>query len=294
MNFLKSIILWVLFAPFLFGAPTFPALNGMRVVDEAALLSSMQKSSLENTLALHEANTSNQIVVVTLKSLQGYDIADYGYQLGRYWGIGTSKFNNGLLLIVAPNERRVRIEVGYGLEGALPDATAQSILDEIILPLFKQSLYADGIISGTHAIIQAIKGEYQVSKAQQSSKNDKRKKRSFLIFVMITALVVHGMIVSLPKDAKLRNGFSVLLGFIYGIGCWLITGDMVQSVVLGFIVFLVALLGIFESETPMLSTSRGSGGTGGHSGNDYSSSWSDNIFSGGGGSFGGGGASGSW
>ena len=93
----------------------FPNLSG-RVVDTANILTQQERSTLSSILQQHEEKTTNQIVVVTLSSLNNYDIADYGYQLARYWGIGTKEKNNGVLLIVAPKERQLRIEVGYGLE----------------------------------------------------------------------------------------------------------------------------------------------------------------------------------
>src|SRR5262245_46164125 len=116
--------------------PSFPALTG-RVVDEAGVLDAAARSRIEGKLEQLESKTSTQLVVVTLKSLQGYDIADYGYQLGRHWGIGQEKLNNGALLIVAPTERKVRIEVGYGLEGTLTDAISRLIIENAILPRFR-------------------------------------------------------------------------------------------------------------------------------------------------------------
>src|SRR5690349_16621590 len=109
----------------------FPALTG-RVVDDAGILSSSIKSELDEMLAQHERTTSQQVVVVTLDSLQGHSIEDYGYQLGRYWGIGQKGKNNGAILIVAPHEHKTRIEVGYGLEGQLTDAISRVIIDEKI------------------------------------------------------------------------------------------------------------------------------------------------------------------
>src|SRR3569832_1977022 len=126
--------LLVLFgATFALAAPKFPQLTG-RVVDDAHILSSSVKQELEQKLFGYEANTSSQVVVATLSSLQGYEIADYGYQLGRHWGIGQKGKDNGVLLIVAPNERKVRIEVGYGQEGTLPAAICCQIISTIILP----------------------------------------------------------------------------------------------------------------------------------------------------------------
>src|SRR5437016_2830504 len=104
--------------------PHFPALTG-RVVDEAHLLDANARSSIESKLADFESKTGDQLVVATLSSLQGYEIEDYGYRLGRAWGVGEKGKNNGAVLIVAPNEHRVRIEVGYGLEGTLTDAVSR-------------------------------------------------------------------------------------------------------------------------------------------------------------------------
>ena len=106
-------------------ALTFPQLTG-RVVDEAGVLDLAAKAELERKLAEFETKTTGQLVVVTLKSLQGTSIEDYGYQLGRHWGIGQKEKNSGALLIVVPSERKVRIEVGYGLEGQLTDAVSQA------------------------------------------------------------------------------------------------------------------------------------------------------------------------
>ena len=107
------------FAPGAQAAPKFPALTG-RVVDDANILSDSVKQDLTGKLAALEAKTSRQLVVVTVPSLQGYEISDFGYQLGRAWGIGQGKLNNGVLFIIAPKEHRTRIEVGYGLEPIRP------------------------------------------------------------------------------------------------------------------------------------------------------------------------------
>lgn len=140
----------------------FPALTG-RVVDNAKLLTDQQESRLTAQLASHGQATSNQVVVVTLPSLQDTTIEDFGYQLGRHWGIGQAGRDNGVLLIVAPNERKVRIEVGYGLEGDLPDAIARTIIDNDILPAFRLDDYPGGIEAGVDAIILAIEGAYEAA-----------------------------------------------------------------------------------------------------------------------------------
>lgn len=138
--------------------PSFPALTG-RVVDQANIIDASHQQQLEAELAQFEADTKHQLVVVTLSSLQGYPIEDFGYQLGRHWGIGRKGVNDGVLLVVAPKERKVRIEVGYGLEGELTDAMASSIIQGIILPSFKAGDMQGGITDGAHAIITTLGGK---------------------------------------------------------------------------------------------------------------------------------------
>ena len=156
-----------LFLLFLFGialgpveaaAPAFPPLTG-RVVDGAHLLDAAMTSSITAKLAALEQKNGIQLVVVTLPSLQGYEIEDYGYQLGRSWAIGQKGKNNGALLIVAPNEHRVRIEVGYGLEGTLTDAVSRLIIENAILPRFRVNDYAGGISRGVDDLIQVLSGD---------------------------------------------------------------------------------------------------------------------------------------
>lgn len=140
--------------------PTLPALAG-RVVDGAGILSSRVERELTDLLAAHERETSNQVVIATLASLQGYEIEDFAVRLFRAWKLGQQDRNNGVLLVVAPNERRVRVEVGYGLEGALPDATAHAIIQTEILPRFRAGDMEDGVARGTRAILGALAGTYK-------------------------------------------------------------------------------------------------------------------------------------
>ena len=139
-------------------ALTFPALTG-RVVDGGGLLSAADRSALTSGLADLEAKTTDQLVIVTLPSLQGRTIEDYGYQLGRFWKIGQKDKDSGVLLIVAAVERKVRIEVGYGLEGALTDATTRLIIENTILPAFKTGDFALGIKNGTAQIAQLLRAD---------------------------------------------------------------------------------------------------------------------------------------
>jgi len=165
----------VLLTPAFFGevraAPKFPALTG-RVVDDAGILSSDTKAGLTEKLAALEQKTSRQLVVVTLPSLQGYDISDYGYQLGRAWGIGQSKLNNGILFIVAPNEHRTRIEVGYGLEPIVTDAFSSVVIQTQVLPKFRSGDFNGGVVAGANALIEQLsldtsEAEKRAAAAQQ-------------------------------------------------------------------------------------------------------------------------------
>lgn len=151
-----SLALWS--AAFVLAAPQFPSLTG-RVVDDAGVLSAQTRDQLTQILAQRERSSGDQIVVVTLKSLQGYAIEDFGYQLGRYWGIGQKGRDNGAILVVAPKEHKVRIEVGYGLEGQLTDAQSRIIIEQVILPAFRRGDFNAGVLQGTQAILQVLGGQ---------------------------------------------------------------------------------------------------------------------------------------
>ena len=116
---------------------------------------------LENKLVAYDDSTSNQVAIVIVPILQGYDLSEYGLAIGREWGIGGKEFNNGVLILVAKDDRKVRIEVGYGLEGAIPDITAKSIIDNSITPNFKEENYYRGLDLATDDIIKAAAGEYK-------------------------------------------------------------------------------------------------------------------------------------
>jgi uncharacterized protein len=145
-----------------------PALSG-RVVDQAAVLSTSQESDLTRKLAELERKTTAQLVVVTLKSLQGRSIEEWGLALGRGWKIGQAGKNNGLILVVAPAERELRIEVGYGLEGVVTDAEASAIIRNVIVPRFKAGNMYGGISDGVDAIARAVTGEAVAQRAAPSS-----------------------------------------------------------------------------------------------------------------------------
>jgi uncharacterized protein len=149
-------------------APKFPALTG-RVVDDAHILSDTTKSDLTEKLAALESKTSRQLIVVTIPSLYGYEISDYGYQLGRSWGIGQKKLNNGVLFIIAPNEHKTRIEVGYGLEPILTDALSSVIIQTQVLPRFRQNDFDGGATAGAAALIQQLSLETSQAEARAAA-----------------------------------------------------------------------------------------------------------------------------
>lgn len=167
-------------------APELPALTG-RVVDNADMLSAAAEQALTQQLAAHEQTTGNQIVVVTLPDLQGYTVEDFGYQLGRHWGIGRKENDNGALLLVAAAERKVRIEVGYGLEGALTDALASSIIHSVILPQFRLGDFEGGITRGVDAVLAAVQGEYV---NEDGAGNGDEQPRALLFWILLIILIV--------------------------------------------------------------------------------------------------------
>jgi uncharacterized protein len=184
-------------------APRFPPLTG-RVVDEAELLSPPARERLTRMLDEYERTTTNQVVVVTLRSLQGYPIEDFGYQLGRHWGIGQKGKDNGVLLIVAPNERAVRIEVGYGLEGTLTDALSHDIIETRILPAFRRDRYEQGIVQGTEAILAVLGGRYQPQ--AKPSRDGAAPYLQIVVMLLLLGILVHAFVVSPPTGRGRRRG----------------------------------------------------------------------------------------
>jgi uncharacterized protein len=185
------------FATPAWAAPTFPALTG-RVVDDAHVLSPQVQAQLTQKLQDLEDRTSRQLVVVTLPSLQGYEIEDYGYQLGRAWGIGQKKLDNGVLLIVAPKEHRVRIEVGYGLEPILTDALSSVILQTQVLPKFRAGDMQGGIVAGADAIVAQLLLDAPAAKARVAAAEKQVSQSHFnpviLIFIAFIIFSIFGRV----------------------------------------------------------------------------------------------------
>jgi uncharacterized protein len=250
----------------LFAAPAaaqdFPKLSG-RVVDAANLLSPQDEAELTQKLEGLETASSRQLVIATVPDLQGNAIEDYGYKLGRAWGIGQDEANNGTILLVAPTERKVRIEVGYGLEPILTDALSALIIHNQILPRFRENDYPGGIKAGADAIIQQLQAppeqaEQRAIEAQQQQATASEGGGGSIFPLIFWGIVLLFIILPMLRGGKRgrrhRRGRGGV--FIWGPG-----------------------MGGFGG-----GSSGGFGGGGGGFGG----------FSGGGGSFGGGGASGGW
>ncbi len=154
-------------------APKFPALTG-RVVDDANILSAQTKADLNTKLAALEQKNSRQLVVVTIPSLGGYEISDYGYQLGRNWGIGQKSLNNGILFIVAPTEHKTRIEVGYGLEPIVTDALSSVIIQTQVLPQFRKGDFNAGVEAGADALIEQLSLETSEAEKRAAAAAERR------------------------------------------------------------------------------------------------------------------------
>lgn len=194
---------------------TFPELSG-RVVDDAKILDAATRRALTEKLAALEDKTTDQFVVVTLKSLQGQTIETYGYQLGRHWGIGQKGKNNGVLLIVAPNERKVRIEVGYGLEGTLTDALTKVIIENAITPRFRANDYSGGISRGVDDVIQVLSGDAELFKRKTAITEALRKQKSdgasaFLFTLLWFGVLAFVVFVLLqPRRGGRRGNFWIV------------------------------------------------------------------------------------
>jgi uncharacterized protein len=257
---LGAILLLTIALPAL-AAPTFPKLSG-RVVDEANLLSPASEAALTQKLEALETTTGRQVVVATLPSLQGLEIEEYGYQLGRAWKLGGEKTNDGAVLIVVPNERKVRIEVGYGLEPVLTDALSSVIIQSAILPKFKAGDMEGGVVAGADALIQQLSLPDEVAKAQVAQAAEQPRAEGPPRWILV--LLVFGFVFMLINMMRAGRGGRRRRRDH--------DDDNLAPLIIGGI--LGHMLG-------------GGGGGGGWSGGGGG-------FSGGGGSFGGGGASGGW
>ena len=248
-----------------------------RVTDLTATLAQDQLAALENKLAAFEQKKGSQIAVLLVPTTQPETVEQYAIRVAEQWKLGRKGVDDGVLLLIAKDDRKLRIEVGRGLEGALPDATAKRIIDEFVVPAFKQRDFAGGVNAGVDRIIKVVDGEPLPAAASKSGGASSN--------VTIDDTLAWGAIGVVFLGGILRSIFGVLLGAVIagvlaGVAAAFLGGGVAGGAIVGVIVFVFCLIGL-----SVLGGMAGGGGGGGSSGGGWS---------GGGGDFGGGGASGSW
>jgi uncharacterized protein len=296
-TFLALLLCWA--CPTL-AAVAVPPLSG-RVVDQTGTLRSDDVASLTQTLKNFEVRKGSQIAVLIVPTTDGEAIEQFSLRVAEAWKIGRKRVDDGALLVIAKNDRHLRIEVGYGIEGALTDATTKRIIDEDITPKFKAGDFSGGISAGVERMIKVIDGEKLPAPAppQWHGPNPLDYIDPFNPFVLVLLFFGGAFLRSILG----RLIGSIANGGIIGLLAWLAVGSLAASILAGVVIFAISMLAeSFASAGPPV---RGRGGYsgGGWSGGSSGGSWSGGSsgssgdsggFSGGGGSFGGGGASGSW
>ncbi len=261
-------------------AQDFPELTG-RVVDAADILPPDTEVALTAKLAALETQSQRQLVVATVPDLEDYDIADYGYRLGRAWELGDAERDDGLLLLVAPNDRKVRIEVGYGLEGIVTDALSSVIIQQAILPRFRDGDMPGGVVAGADALIAQLQLPEDEARQVASGATQQRARDGATpvgVVGWFVALVFFFFVLPAMFGGKRKRryrGKGRGRGGLTGAGT---VGDII----------------LWELGSAVVRGALSGGGGGGSSGGFGSGGFGGGGFSGGGGSFGGGGASGGW
>ena len=255
-----------------------PPLTG-HVTDQTGTLTVEQKASLEQTLTAFEARKGSQLAVLMISSSAPEEIEPYALRVAEQWKLGRKKVDDGAILVVAKDDRTVRIEVGYGLEGALNDATSKRIISEVILPRFKQQDFYGGITAGVEQIIRVIDGE-PLPEPSGKPTGSIGEVRQYAPILFILALAVGGVL----RAALGRFPGALVTGGAVAVIAWFIVGALSMALVAGVIALFLTLLGGGMGRRG-LGGYYGGGGRGGSGGGG---------FGGGGGGFGGGGASGRW
>ena len=261
-----------------------PPLSG-RVTDLTATLSAEQKAALEQTLQAFEARKGSQLAVLLVLTTAPETIEQYALRVAEQWKLGRKKIDDGAVLVVAKTDRALRIEVGYGLEGALNDATSKRIISEIITPRFKQGDFYGGIAAGVDQIVRVIDGE-PLPPPNRKPAGNTADIQQYVPVIFILALVIGGVL----RAVLGRFPGALVTGGVVGVVAWFFAGAVFIALMAGVIALLFTLfgggmggLGVGGRRGGFGSGGFGSGGFGGGGG-----------FSGGGGGFGGGGASGRW
>jgi uncharacterized protein len=284
------------------GQVAVPPLSG-RVVDQTATLSAGDIDTLTQRLKDLERRKGSQVAVLIVPTTQPESIEQFTIRAAEAWKIGRKKIDDGALLVVAKNDHKLRIEVGYGLEGALTDITARRIIDEVIVPRFRAGDFSGGISAGVDRMIRVIDGEPLPAPRPEASHNGDP---GLLLNIIFSPF---GLLGYAAIAAAMRGLLGRLLGSgatagVVGAIIWFLMGSMLVSVIFGIAAFFLTMFGdaILAASQQASRNARRGGYGGGWSSGSSSGSWSsdsssgsgDSGFSGGGGSFGGGGASGSW
>ena len=288
---LALLLSWVLPA---FALVAVPPLTG-RVVDQTGTLSSGDIAQLTQTLADLERRKGSQIAVLIVPTTDGEAIEQFSLRVAEAWKIGRKKVDDGAILVVAKNDRHLRIEVGYGLEGALTDVTSRRIIDEIITPKFRTGDFAGGISDGVDRMIRVIDGEPLPVPTPTVNFGNLDDIAPLFIVTLFASIGGGGFFRAMLG----RLVGSLATGGIIAALTWLILGSLGLAMALGVVGFIIGFIAdLFSAMGPGSRSSRGGSWSSGSSGGGWSSGSSSSSdsgsFSGGGGSFGGGGASGSW
>jgi uncharacterized protein len=273
---LAALIAMLIFASFNVYAElvAIPAIK-TRITDLTQTLSAEQKNQLEAKISAFEQQSGSQIAVLIIASTQPEDIAQYSIRVADAWKLGREKPDDGLLILVAKDDNKMRIEVGYGLEGAIPDLTAKRIISEIMAPSFKQGDFYGGLNNATDKLIALVSGEQLPAPNKQVSDNVGFEN-------ILPILLFGGLILGGIMRAIFGNFFGgAINGGAVGVLAWLFGGGIFAAILFALLAFVFTLIGPVG-----LSQMGGGGFGGGRSGGGG--------FSGGGGGFGGGGASGNW
>ncbi|MYN18141.1 YgcG family protein [Rugamonas sp. FT107W] len=256
-----------------------PPLNSP-VTDLTGTLSADQRSGLEADLRAFEQRKGSQVAVLIVPTTKPESIEEYAIRVAEQWKIGRKKIDDGAILVVAKDDRALRIEVGYGLEGALNDATAKRIIEDVIVPRFRQDDFYGGIAAGTASIMKVIDGEALPAANWERPSDALPGLRQLLPVALIAALVLGGIL----RAVLGRVPGAVAAGGIIGLAAWLLAGAAVIGLIAGMLGFVFTLVGGSRLAGMYLGGGHGRGGWGGGGGG----------WGGGGGGFGGGGASGRW
>ena len=259
-----------------------PPLTG-HVVDQTATLTADQKAALEQTLQAFETKKGSQIAVLIVPTVEPDTIEQYALRVAEQWKLGRKKVDDGAILVVAKNDRALRIEVGYGLEGVLTDATSKRIISEIIAPAFKQGDFPGGISRGVERMLSVVAGE-PLSPPITRLADDPSNLGQYIPIVFLLALSVGGFL----RSVLGRIPGSIVTGGALAAVAWLFAGGVIVAIGAGVIGLVLTLLGggMGRSGAHHVGGHHPGGLAGGFGGNGG--------FSGGGGGFGGGGASGRW